>query len=356
MKQTLSTLSTLLLATLVCVPVTAEEYFLTVDVPAYLGGADYTPNQIVHGDSAVYALTATLPEEVHLAAVHLRPDGKWLFAPAHPVNLGGTDFEPRDIVTFDGAIYTSHLDGSAIGIPDGVRIDALFLDPGGASVISFDVPVELGGSLFGRSDLVRHDEDGFSLHWDGAGAGVPPYANLVGAARDRRDMLILTFDVPVNLGGSEYLPGTLVHHGPLGFSQRFEDPSWPPYAQLRDFSYPAFAGATPDGNTYPGDMLELGKATGDEIQLRWGASCNSGDSDYAIYEGQIGSFGIHDAKLCSTGGNTSATLTPNTRDVYYLVVPQNALYEGSYGVDSTGFTRPPYAGSACLPQQIGSCQ
>jgi len=335
------------------IPVPAEEYFFAVDVPAELGGTDYTPNQIVHGNNSAYSLESTLPEGVHLAAVHLRPDGSWLFAPAHPVNLGGIDYEPRDVVAYDGVSYAQYLDGSTLGIPDGVQIDALFLDPGAAPVLSFDVPVTLGAGIFGRSDLVRYNS-GFSLYW--SGSGVPSYANLAGAAKDPFGKLILTFDVPVDLDGSDYLPGTLVAHDSRGFTLWFENPAWPAYAQLRDFSYPPAAGTTPDGNFFPGDVLEIGKVEEGDLQLRWGASCNSGDSDYAVYEGRIGSFDSREAMLCSTGGDTSATITPAGRDMYYLVVPQNALYEGSYGVDSLRVERPPSIASACLPQQTGVCQ
>lgn len=336
------------------IPAKAEQYFFAVDVPAELGGVDYTPNQIVYSDNAVYSPESTLPERVHLAAVHLTPDGLWLFAPAHPVNINGTHYDPRDVVSYDGVGYTSYLDGSALGIPDGVRIDALFADSSGSPVLSFDIPVDLGSGLYGQSDLVRYN-DSFSLYWDGSGSGVPAYANLVGAATDSGGMLILTFDVPVSLGGSDHAPGSLVEHGPGGFAPRFQDPSWPPYAQLRDFSFPPAAGATPDGSTFPGDMLEIKKGFGGDIQLSWGVSCIAVDSDYAIYEGQIGDFGSHGAKLCSTGGSTSATFTPSSRDTYYLVVPRNALYEGSYGVDSMGIERPPSIASACLAQVTGVC-
>ena len=148
----------LVLVAAAIIPAEAEQYFFAVDVPAELGGVDYTPNQIVYGDSAIYKLESTLPDHVHLAAVHLSPDGLWLFAPAHPVNINGTHYDPRDVVAYDGVGYASYMDGSALGIPDGVRIDALFLDASGSPVLSFDIPVDLGSGLFGPSDLVRYND------------------------------------------------------------------------------------------------------------------------------------------------------------------------------------------------------
>ena len=88
--------------------------------------------------------------------------------------------------------------------------------------------------------------------------------------------------------------------------------------------------------------------------LSWDASCRGGDTDYEVYEGTIGDFTSHSARLCSTGGLTTVTLTPVPDDAYYLVVPSNGYKEGSYGTDSTGAARPRGA-PWCLPQSIGAC-
>ncbi len=331
----------------------AETYFLGVDVPAELAGTDYLPHQIVRSQLAVYSLELALPQGTDIAALDLRPDGSWLFAPAHPVTLDGSDYEPRDLVAVDGGTYSLELDGSAAGVPAGARIDALFFDPAGRPVLSFDVPVDLGGTLYGPSDLVLYD-GGFSAYWFGNRAGVPGYANVVGAAENAGG-LVLTFDVPTELGGTLYEPGELVDYSFGAFGSRFKDAAWPPYAQLRGFSFGPSSGAVPDGGSVPGSPLEIAKAAGGDITLRWDVSCSSSDSDYAVYEGVIGSFTSHDVKLCSTGGATQATITPGPRSSYYLVVPQNALREGSYGTDSAGSQRPQGPGS-CQPQEIGICQ
>jgi hypothetical protein len=102
-----------------------------------------------------------------------------------------------------------------------------------------------------------------------------------------------------------------------------------------------------------GVPLTLGKS-GDDLTLQWGASCTPADNDYEIYEGTIGAYYSHTQKQCSTGGSTSATLTADFGSHYYLVVPRNISFEGSYGVDRSGAERPVGA-TTCATRMIGSC-
>ena len=115
----------------------------------------------------------------------------------------------------------------------------------------------------------------------------------------------------------------------------------------------------PDGDGVPGTPLTVSQAAGNDITLSWGASCVASDTDYAIYEGLLGDFTSHTqvgSPPCTTGGATTTTITPGTGSRYYLVVPQNATNEGSYGTDSNGLERPPAIGiGACLPQAITAC-
>ena len=114
------------------------------------------------------------------------------------------------------------------------------------------------------------------------------------------------------------------------------------------------AGGLPDGGSVPGSLLTAGHGTGSDIVLAWGASCLVSDTDYAVYEGVIGSFTSHLPKFCSTSGLTTITLTPAAASSYYIVVPRNGSREGSYGTDGTGTQR--LQGSAfCLPQAIATC-
>ncbi len=92
------------------------------------------------------------------------------------------------------------------------------------------------------------------------------------------------------------------------------------------------------------------------LQLDWASSCNSGDNDYAIYEGTIGgSFDNHASRQCGTGGATSESFSIPGGDLFYLVVPLNGLREGSYGLNGSGAERSAGAG-ACATQAVGVCQ
>lgn len=111
------------------------------------------------------------------------------------------------------------------------------------------------------------------------------------------------------------------------------------------------AGAVPDRR--PGVPLTLERTT-NGIRLSWGVSCLAGDTDYAVYEGSLGDFDSHSARLCTTDGLLEAGFNPGSGDRYYLLVPHNGASEGSYGHTSDGMERPP-ALAACLAQSVGVC-
>src|SRR5206468_2510847 len=158
----------------------------------------------------------------------------------------------------------------------------------------------------------------------------------------------LSFDVPTTLGGTDYQPGQLVEWvSGTAFQSYFVDPSWPPSAQLRDFALAPAAGTAPDGSLVPGTPLRAVKSGASNVALSWGASCVTSDTDYEVYEGTIGTYYSHASSVCTTAGALTTTFTPAAGSTYYLVVPRNAVREGSYGKSSGGTERP--VGSApCL--------
>lgn len=104
----------------------------------------------------------------------------------------------------------------------------------------------------------------------------------------------------------------------------------------------------------PGTPLTVEKnPNGSDLDLAWDVACGEG-TDYAIYEGLLGDPSTKTPLQCSTGGATSATITPSPSDRFYLVVATVSEAEGSYGRASDGTERTPDAG-ACLPQSIGAC-
>lgn len=116
--------------------------------------------------------------------------------------------------------------------------------------------------------------------------------------------------------------------------------------------------ASPDplcrGGASVSETLGVARDAAGDLHLSWGASCRPEDTDYEVYEGTLGIFPSHAPRLCTTGGSTSATLTPADGDTYYLIVPVHGVLEGSYGRDSRGAEIPPGV-SACRPQVVRSC-
>ncbi|MCH7780338.1 MAG: hypothetical protein IH848_05775 [Acidobacteria bacterium] len=102
--------------------------------------------------------------------------------------------------------------------------------------------------------------------------------------------------------------------------------------------------------------LRVAKSTGGSVTLNWAGSCSSGDTDYGVYEGTIGSFMGHIPVpgLCSTAGAKNATFNPIAGNRYFLVVPSDGSTEGSYGGDDITGERPVSA-TPCAAQILGDC-
>jgi len=123
--------------------------------------------------------------------------------------------------------------------------------------------------------------------------------------------------------------------------------------QLRiEFEAPAVAaGEVPDGDAVPGTPLTVDKLGAGAIRLRWDDSCRVSDTDYGVYEGELGDVASQVSRTCSTGGVPLYDLTPAAGDRFYLVVPHNGGVEGAYGTASAGGTRPA-AITSCFVQVL----
>ena len=111
------------------------------------------------------------------------------------------------------------------------------------------------------------------------------------------------------------------------------------------------AGSVDDFDT--ATQLLMGKS-GSSYTLSWGASCNLDDTDYGVYEGRLEPpFDGHAKKMCSTLGATTATITAGDDSYYYLIVPNNGTFEGSYGMATSGPR--PNGVTTCYMQNVASC-
>jgi hypothetical protein len=122
-----------------------------------------------------------------------------------------------------------------------------------------------------------------------------------------------------------------------------------------------------DGDS--GQALLLDKL-GDRVYLNWGDSCATSDTNFAVYRGTFsasnpgsnsftnhGPFMNDGEQSCTTGGlNTYQYIEASGLNHYYLVVPHNGTWEGSYGVSSEGAQRSQGSGGACFVQNMGTCE
>ena len=82
-----------------------------------------------------------------------------------------------------------------------------------------------------------------------------------------------------------------------------------------------------------------------QLRIRWQAGLCDGADDYGIHEGTLGSWYSHTAMAgqCSDASPFfEADVLAAPGNTYYLVVPNTASSEGSYGIDSAGDERSPW--------------
>ena len=183
-----------------------------------------------------------------------------------------------------------------------------------------------------------------------AGLGIPQSSNVIGADA-RGSLLILSFDVPTDLGPpgpTTYVPGQLVSWNGAVFALYELLIGWPISSEVDGIASVARAG------TVPTTLLVGKSATPGDLVLTWSPSCSDGALDYGIYEGTIGAWYSHASIDCTDdGANLTEEITPGAGDQYYLVVAHNPFEEGSYGLATLTGERP-VGGGACATPQIGS--
>jgi len=150
----------------------------------------------------VPAALPSLPESAALTAYHLLDNGDQLFALDTTVELlGPLVVERRDVVRFNGNVFSLEFDGSAAGVPDGAAVDAVSVAVTGQLLLSFDTTVRLGGVVAADEDVVVWDGASFFLGLDASALGVPEAAD-TDAIHDPQDGNgMLSFDIGGSVGG-----------------------------------------------------------------------------------------------------------------------------------------------------------
>jgi len=177
------------------------------DVTTNLQGVTVSPDKVLDDDLAggvAVSAIPGIPSQADLVAYELLSNGVELFSVDITVALpGGITAEPRDVVSFApaGGNYAILFDGSALGVPDGTRIDAIGGD-GAPLLLSFDVTVALpGGVVADDEDAVSFAGGVFTSLFDGSAANVPSSLDLDGLDRLPDGNLLLSFDTSGSIGG-----------------------------------------------------------------------------------------------------------------------------------------------------------
>jgi hypothetical protein len=123
-------------------------------------------------------------------------------------------------------------------------------------------------------------------------------------------------------------------------------------------SFRGLVGSVP-GRTSFGIPLQItaNAADFDHFDLSWGDSCGAAQTDFAVYEGTIGSWYSHASILgCTTGGAQSVSDVAGGDLKYYIVVPLSATAEGVYGFDSNDLPLPQGSGVCRASQDTTNCR
>jgi hypothetical protein len=166
------------------------------DVTVDLGGISVDPEDVGLDNLlgvVVPVSLGDLPTDVNLTAYHLFPNGDQLFSVDGAVMLPGLAAGPEDVVSYDGDSYALEFDGDAEGVPSGVGVDAVSTIAGDL-LLSFDSAVTIGVDTAHEEDLVRFDGSSFALFFDGSAVGVPEGLDLDAAHYLGGDKIALSFD------------------------------------------------------------------------------------------------------------------------------------------------------------------
>ena len=106
------------------------------------------------------------------------PGATVYISPSNPANVG-FNFYDEDIIVHDGSGWSMYFDGSDVGLGGPPDLNAFHIMDNGDLLLSFDTPVNLGGTLYDDSDIVRFTptstgtvtSGSFSMYLDGSTEG-----------------------------------------------------------------------------------------------------------------------------------------------------------------------------------------
>lgn len=187
------------------------------DITIQLGTANLTTtdqNVAVDNQLGVVALQnlGAIPDSADVTGYADAGNATHLFSLDTTVALsGGVTATPSDVVSWNGATHALVFDGSAVGIPSGVQIDAVGFSNG--LVLSFDTDVSLpGGITAADEDLVKVIGSTYTLVFDGSANGIDRALDVDGAQADGGGAYLVSFDTAGTVGAITFQDEDILRH------------------------------------------------------------------------------------------------------------------------------------------------
>lgn len=306
----------------------------TPDITINLGGTVVGPNDVA-GENPLGTLSLPLSGlSANVAAYHYTGTVHWLVFDTTVALPGGITATPQDIISWNGSAYSRIFQGSAIGLPAGVAIDAISTTNGGDFLISFDTTVTLpGGITAGPADVVSYNGGTWSMYFNSTTAGVPAGLNLDGLTYLSNGHLLISFDTAGAVGGVTFASSDILEYTPgtpgtweMSYSGMSHNTAWTG-ANMKDFwaqAAPAGAAGTLQFSSPTYSVSESG-GTATITVTRAGGATGAVSVNYATADGtanQPGDYTAANGTLSWANGDTS----PKT---FTVTIINDAIVEGN---------------------------
>lgn len=338
-------------------PARGVELEVTPDVPAVLGTTRVFANQTATsqggGGGYTLKLDASALGDVNVDALCRISESRALISTDAPFLTAGNRYGAADVILQDGGTYALYASATTLGITTAsANIDGLALDANGDLLVSFQTPTTASGIVFQPSDIGISTGGPLAMFFDANAPALPSPlgdgVNMNGFELDDGGVIYISCDIYVIVGGSDLRSGQVIAYDPpTGNVSTFwqDTASFSKGSVIADFSF-----RTPAGSVGSGMTVAKDDALGSTLTFTWTASSCPATA-YSVYEGDLATLSSgysHDTRLVTVAGTSAPGVEPQlvSSATYYLVVPRNPDFEGSYGEDSNGDERP---GAARIP-------
>jgi hypothetical protein len=173
----------------------------------YAARQDYVIDNILVSGNRARVQIPGLPQRANLRDFQIDKNGDVLFALDIGVTLGGTYYDPADVIKHSGAVFSKAFDAAAAGVPKGVHCDGVARSgASGALLLSFDTTFTAGGITIRPADVIAFSAGSFGAKvLDAQALGLADALNVdaVDAIGTTTDLLV-SFDTGGNVGGVKF--------------------------------------------------------------------------------------------------------------------------------------------------------